>query len=171
SPPPRRQRRRQVDRSEEEEEVGVPEEAREVHPPGVQPVEDREEHALARREDARQGAVEDEKGQDMEGEHDEAGRPVVAPEEERQPHQEAGEPARVRPSRGHRVAVGDEAALRGEEPAAGEEVELIAADLLAKEQQDRQQQTDREERPDEAGGGRFRGASGGREHEWAAQGY
>ncbi len=155
----------QVDGAEQVEVVRVPEERGEVELPGIQPVEEGQQHPLVGGEDALERAVQDQVGGDVEEEDEGARRPVVPPEEERQPHQQAGDRTRLLASRGHGVAVGDPRPLGRQEPAAGEEVELVPRHLAADEHADRDQEPEGEERPDDAGrGGRREPGGSGRDH-------
>src|SRR5262249_10884514 len=143
--PAQAERRREVDGAEEVEVIGVPEVAGEEDPPGVEPVEDGEEQPLARREDGAERAVEEEEGRRMTEEEDgrgmteeddDRGRPVVAPYHERQADEEARQAPRRRAAGRHRVAVGDPASLDRQEPAARQEVQLVAADRLTRPEED-----------------------------------
>jgi hypothetical protein len=153
----------QVDGAQEEEVVGVPEERREVEPPGAQPVQQGEEDPLAGGDDPLERAVQDEIPGHVEDEDEQGRGPVVLPQEERQAHEDARDPPRRLPSGRHGVAVGDPRPLLREEPAPGEEVQLVAPHLAPRHHPQGDGEADGEENPDLAGcrGGRGRSLGGG----------
>ena len=87
------------------------------------------------------------------GEEDERrGGAVVAPEPERQRDQERRQAPRLRAAARGRVAVGHPHPVLDQQPAARQEVELVAADLAPRQHPGGEREADREQRPAQAAG-------------------
>ncbi len=141
------ERRGEVQRGEEVQEVRVPQKGRRLETPGVEPVDHRESGAFPRREDRAQAAVEERPGDEVQQPGEDHRRAVIAPDRERPGHQQGGRDPRAVAPRGERIAVRDQLAAFDEQPAAREQVELVAAGLGANDHQGREHQAERYREP------------------------
>ncbi len=134
----------QVERADQQQVARVPQEARQQEPPGVEPVEDGEEEPFAPAESRSRPTIEDQERDDL-GEQDaEQRRAMVGPQHERSADEESGEATGNRAAGRCGIAVGHPLAARDQQPAARQQIELIAADLGAKREQEGERETDDE---------------------------
>ena len=136
----------QVERSDQQQIARVPQEARQQEPPRVEPVENGEEQPFAPAESRGRPAIEDQERDDLGEQNAEQRRAMVGPQLERSADEESGEATRDRPAGRSRVAIGHPLAARDQQPAARQQIELIAADLGPKREQEGERETDDETR-------------------------
>ena len=134
----------QVERSDQQQIARVPQEARQQESPGVEPVENGEEQPFAPAESRSRPTIEDQERDDL-GEQDaEQRRAMVGPQHERSADEESGEATGNRATGRCGIAVGHPLAARDQQPAARQQIELIAADLGTKREQQGERETDDE---------------------------
>ena len=139
-----RQQLHSVERSDQQQVARVPQEARQQQPPRVEPVENGEEQPLAPAESRSRPTIEDQERDDL-GEQDaEQRRAVVGPQLERSADEESGEATWNRAAGRSGIAIGHPLAARDQQPAARQQIELIAADLGAQREEEGERETDDE---------------------------